>query len=69
MIDKDESLNDGKDDINEDGDGDIIDNINEWKIESNVDEININNNNDIDINDVKKCKIIFLYYLYYLYVI
>ncbi len=66
MIDKDESLNDGKDDINEDGDGDIIDNINEWKIESNVDEININNNNDIDIDDVMKCKIIF-YIIYIIY--
>ena len=66
MIDKDESLNDGKDDINEDGDGDIIDNINEWKIESNVDEININNNDDIDIDDVKDCKIIF-YIIYIIY--
>ncbi len=66
MIDKDESLNDGKDDINEDGDGDIIDNINEWKIESNVDEININNNNDIDIDDIMDCKII-SYIIYIIY--
>ncbi len=66
MIDKDESLNYGKDDINENGDENIIDNINEWKIESNVDEININNNNDIDIDDIMDCKII-SYIIYIIY--